>query len=200
MATTKKTAQSKPSKSVPKTATIRESYGDAKLPDRGENGTYSLRLLLDYYYPGVLATAIKKYGIHTRDRHGLSIHCTKTDNTEQLERAQELLADWQAELDDPGPEYSWDSERYYGADHPTEYWWLVQKDVNHLDEIRDSLNKPSAHTEGGPWTQRPLKKFEEELKRVGSQETAAKLHGVTRQRYSVVYNKKKKALLNSCSW
>lgn len=138
MVAAKKTAKSKPSKSTPKTAAIWKSSRDAKLPDRGDNGTYSLRLLLDFYSPGVLVTAVEKHGIHTCDRYGREIHCTKADITEQLERALALLADWQAELDDPGPEYSWDSEKYYGGDHPTESWWLPDKVVKRLNEIRDS--------------------------------------------------------------
>lgn len=193
MATNKTTAERKSSKSAPKTAPVWTASEDVKLPDGGETGTHSLRRLLDFYSPGVLATAIKEYGIYTNDRHGLSIRCTKTHNTEQFERVLTLLADWQAELDDPGPEYTWDFERYDDGSHPTESWWLVQKDVNHLDEIRDSLDKSSPYTEGDRWTQRPLKEFDRELKRVGSQEAAAKLHGVTRQRYNDVYNKKKKA-------
>lgn len=142
MATTKKAAKSKSSKTTPKTDTAWVASEDAKLPDRGENGTYSLRLLLDYYLPGVLATAIEKYGVYTKDQFGRRIHCSDTKNNEQYQRALELLADWQSELDNPGPEYSWDSERYYGGDHPTESWWLPDKVVKQLDEIREMPAQP----------------------------------------------------------
>lgn len=130
MATTKKATKKK-------SAPVWVSAEQRQLPDRGEDGWYSLRELLDFYSPGVLATAIKKYGICTDDRHGLTIRCTTTDNTEKYEQALELLADWQSELDDPGPEYSWDSDRYDDGSHPTERWYwpaTIREDIKAVEE------------------------------------------------------------------
>lgn len=192
MATTKKTAKSKPSKSTPKTATVWVRSEDARLPDRGTDGRYSLSLLLDFYSPSVLATAIEKYGICTYDSYGREIQCTKTEKKKRYKQALALLADRQAELDDPGPESSLNAERYDDGSHPTESWWLKDKVVKQLDEIRESLTKLPSSTQEDFWTKRTLEDFEKEIKQAGSQEAAAKLHGVSRQRYGDIYNKKKK--------
>jgi hypothetical protein len=135
VATTKKTTKKKP---IPKTATVWVKSEDAKLPDRGADGWYSLRLLLDFYSPGVLATAIEKHGIYTNDRHGRTIHCTANENTEQYQQALDVLADWQSELDDPGPEYSWDSERYEVETHPTDHWYWPATIIEDLKAVEET--------------------------------------------------------------
>lgn len=196
VATSEKKDDSKSNETTPKKAPVWNKREEWQLPDLGDDGWYPLSLLLDYYAPGDLATAIEKYGIYTNDRHGRTIHCTLKDNAEQYEQALDLLADWQSELDDPGHVYSWDSEKYEVEAHPTEYWRLPDKVVKRLNEIRDSLKKSLSSKEQVYWTQRTLEEFEEEIKTAGSINAAAKLHDVKRQRYSEVYNKKKEAFIN----
>lgn len=138
MAATKKTTKKK---TVPKTAAVWVSAAERQLADRGEDGWYSLRLLLDFYSPSVLATAIETHGIYTKDRYGRTIHCTKTNKKKQYKRALALLADWQSELDDPGPEYSWNSERYADGSHPTERWYwpaIIIEDLKAVEETSKS--------------------------------------------------------------
>lgn len=64
------------SKSKPKTQLVSAwvNAEEKKLPDRGEDGSYSLSLLLEYYSPSVLATFIEQHGIFTQDRYGRQIH------------------------------------------------------------------------------------------------------------------------------
>jgi hypothetical protein len=190
VATTKKTTKKK---SVPKTTTQWVNTEQSQLPDRGEDGWYSLRLLLDFYLPGVLATAIEKHGIYRNDRHGRTIHCSLKENTEHYEQALDLLADWQAELDDPSPEYSFDSERYDDGSHPTEQWRLPDNIVKALVDISKGLPSPLGAEDQPYWTKRPLQEFKKEISKEGSLTAAAKLHKVSRQRYSDVYNEMKNA-------
>lgn len=136
MATTKKTAQTKSTKPTPKPAAVWVAPEDAKLPDRGEDGTYSLSLLLNFYSPGVLATAIEKHGIFKNERFNRQIHCTNKENVEDYEQALALLADRQSELNDPGPVYSWNAERYDDGSHPTEYWWLKADVIEELKVLK----------------------------------------------------------------
>jgi hypothetical protein len=135
MDTTPKTTNKK---TVAKTAAVWVSAAARQLPERGEDGCYSLRLLLDFYSPSILATAIEKHGIYTKDRYGRTIHCTAKENTEQYERVLDVLADWQSEIDDPGHQYSWNSERYCDGSHPTERWLLPYKTITLLDEIQNT--------------------------------------------------------------
>ena len=188
-----KTAKSKSSKLTMQTASAGVNTEESKLPDRGDDGWYPLRLLLDHYAPGVLATAIEKHGIYTNDDYARLVHCTSKYNSEKYKQALALLADWQSELDDPEPEYPWDSERYDDGSHPTEYWRLPDKVVKGLAEINHGAQSLSGSEDKPYWTKRPLEEFEKELRELGSQEKAGQKNGVTRQRYSQAYNKVKKA-------
>jgi hypothetical protein len=136
VATSEKKDDSQSNETTPKQASVWVKREEWQLPDLGDDGWYPLSLLLDFYTPGDLATAIEKYGIYTNDRHGRTIHCTLKDNAEQYEQALDLLADWQSELDDPGHVYSWDSEKYEVEAHPTEYWWLKADVIEELKVLK----------------------------------------------------------------
>ena len=90
---------------------------------------HSLRSLLENHSPADIATAIEKYGVCVYDRFNRVVTASNEIADEYSQaNALNLVADWQAELNDPGPSYSWDHQRYDIETHPTErFGWPDNK-------------------------------------------------------------------------
>lgn len=81
----------------------------------------ALRELLEKHSPADVATAIERHGIFVSDRYNRIVKASLESNDEYSQaKALALVAAWQAELNDPGPEFSWDHERYDFDTHPTQ--------------------------------------------------------------------------------
>ena len=156
---------------------------------RSFNGWFSLNRLLELYSPGVLATAVEGHGVFVIDRLARPIQADLEGQSDYSRtKALDLLADRQAEIEDPRPgSPSWNSERYDTEPHPLDRFGWPEDALPNLDEVerKGPLQKAI------PWRQRPLSEFEQEIEKAGSQTKAAAIHGVRRQTYSAAYNKKK---------
>lgn len=155
---------------------------------RSGGGWFSLNRLLELYDPGELATAIERHGLQVIDRYGRrALAELEGQGDYSRTKALDLLADRQAEIQNPGPDFpSWDSEQYELEPHPLErFGWPVDA-LPDFDGTRGSAStqKPIL------WTERPLDEFERELREAGSLEKAASIHGKSRQRYTEVFKKK----------
>ena len=90
---------------------------------------HSLLSLLERYSPAILATAIEQQGVFVYDRFNRVVKASlEGDDDFSQNKALSLLADWQAELNDPGPIYSWEHEKYEFEPHPTQkFGWPEEK-------------------------------------------------------------------------
>jgi hypothetical protein len=154
---------------------------------RSMGGWFSLNSLLELYEPGELATTVEGFGVMVIDRYGRRAQAGPAgqDNYSRS-KALDLLAERQAEIEDPGLDFpSWKSDRYELGPHPLDrFGWVT-------DALPSFEGEPSANSGGSEvyWTQRPLEEFDREIQQAGSLEKAAELHGKTRQRYTAVYKK-----------
>ena len=83
----------------------------------------SLRELLDKHSPAVVATAIERHGVFVYDRYKRIVKAFPESNNKYSQaKALDLIAEWQTELDDPDPTYSWDHPRFELEDHPTQHF------------------------------------------------------------------------------
>ena len=74
---------------------------------------HSLHTLLEKHSPAVIATAIEQHGVWVHDRFNRVVKASAESNNEYSQgKALNLVADWQSELNDPGPTYSWNTEMY----------------------------------------------------------------------------------------
>ena len=89
----------------------------------------SLLELLEKHSPAAIATAIERHGVFVFDRYNRIVKAASESNDEYSQaKALDLVADWQAELNDPGPEFSWNHERYEFDTHPTQrFGWLEEQ-------------------------------------------------------------------------
>lgn len=151
-----------------------------------EKKWYLLAEALEVHSPAVVATAIENVGIWVIDNVGRKVNAVDGDVDDIYSRqyALELVADRYGELQNPGPEYSWESERWDVETHPTyTFGWPVEEvpSFKGVDEVRPE--KPVL------WTRRSREEFVEELKVLGTYTAAAKLHGVSRQNYTKVHKR-----------
>ena len=147
------------------------------------NTWYSLAEALEEHKPGEVANAIEGVGIWVIDNFGRRVVANDGDESSIYSRqyALKLVADRYGELQNPGPEYSWESERWDVEIHPTQtFGWPASEEPN-FSGIADTKTKNPV-----PWGQRTPKEFAQELNTAGSYATAAKLHGVSRQNYTKV--------------
>ena len=86
----------------------------------------------------------------------------------------------------PGPIPSWNHERWEFEVHPLQRFGWPKGSLPDLDTINNLGNITTAVAI--PWTERTKSEFETEKIKAGSFEAAGKLHGVTRQRYTKIYN------------
>ncbi len=82
---------------------------------------HSLRILLEKHSPALLASVIELQGIWVFDRYSRIAQASVESQDDYSQTAAlGLVANWAAELNEPGPKYSWDHERYEVEPHPTQ--------------------------------------------------------------------------------
>jgi hypothetical protein len=154
---------------------------------RAVGGWFSLNSLLELYGPAVLATTIEERGVMVIDPFG-RVRWADAMSRDDYSRckALDLLADRQAEIENPGPDFpSWESDRYELEPHPLDrFGWAT-------DALPSFEEEPSSNVSGSEviWTQRPLEEFDREIRQAGSLSKAALIHDVSRQAYTARYRK-----------
>ena len=161
-----------------------------KIP-KPANSWYSLSLLLEHYAPATLTDAIDAFGVFVIDRVGRRVPASDDLNSSKQSKAHaiSLLEDRYAELENPGPEYSWEAERWDTEPHPTYYFGWPAENIPDFDSLSVIQTTKQSSSTPKDWTQRPAKAFIEEKRKAGTYTAAGKLHGVRRQRYTEVYKK-----------
>ena len=148
----------------------------------------SLLLCVRTYKANVLATAIERDGIFVYDRFNRRVAANdgSSSDSNSKNHALDLIASVAEEERDPGPIYSWDHERWEFDDHPLQRFGWPEGSLPDLEAIKNSDIAKNATSI--KWTERTKSEFEAEKIKAGSFEAAGKLHGVTRQRYTRIYN------------
>lgn len=102
--------------------------------------------LLERYSPAILATAIEHQGVFVYDRFNRVVKASLEGNDEfSQNRALSLLADWQAELNNPGPIYSWEHEKYEFEPHPTQNFGWPDMNLPGFDGVASpAITAPSS--------------------------------------------------------
>ena len=149
----------------------------------------SLWLLLDRHSTAELANAIDHHGIFVIDEFGRRVLALDGPVSDRRSKAfaKLLLAQRYAELEDPGPQYSWEHERWDTEPHPTHYFGWPLASLPKFNSNAQGVSPAAISNLSVPWTQRPAKEFIEEKSKAGSYEAAGELHGVSRQRYTEIY-------------
>ncbi len=156
------------------------------MAEKEKKNWYSLAEMLELYSPAVVSTGIEQSGIWVIDRFGRRVKAVEgsVDDIYTQQYALELVAARHGELQNPSPEYSWESERWDAETHPTyTFGWPAEEvpSFKGVDEVRPE--RPAL------WTERSREEFVKEYKASGSFKAAGQLHGVARQRYKRVYDK-----------
>jgi len=108
----------------------------------------SLRELLEQNSPAVIASAIERHGVFVYDRYNRVVKASPESNYNYSQaKALDLIADWQAELSDPSPTYSWEHPRFELEDHPTQrFGWPAGELPNFIAQViavnPQNLNTP----------------------------------------------------------
>lgn len=152
------------------------------------SGWISLLLCVRSYKARVLASAIESAGILVYDRFDRESVATDGPSSDVFSKsyALDLLAGVAAEERDPGPIPSWEHERWEVEDHPLQRFGWRSESLPDFESIKNSSNGNVGVAV--PWTQRSKSEFEVEKNKAGSFEAAGKLHGVSRTRYTKIYN------------
>lgn len=105
----------------------------------------SLRTILVTHSPADIATAIEQYGIWFIDRYNRRVKASIEPNeANSQDKALDLVAEWQAELNDPGPTYSWNHQRFELEEHPAERFGWPQSDLpNFSAHTKSAASKKS---------------------------------------------------------
>ena len=113
----------------------------------------SLRELLDKHSPAVVATAIERHGVFVYDRYKRIVKAFPESNNKYSQaKALDLIAEWQTELDDPDPTYSWDHPRFELEDHPTQrFGWPEGQLPNFVTQAK-TVNQQNLKTPKTIWT------------------------------------------------
>ena len=113
----------------------------------------SLRELLEKHSPAVLATAIERHGVFVYDRYKRIVKAFPESNNKYSQaKALDLIAEWQTELDDPDPTYSWDHPRFELEDHPTQrFGWPEGQLPNFVTQAK-TVNQQNLKTPKTIWT------------------------------------------------
>ena len=103
----------------------------------------SLRSLLEKYSPALLASVIESQGIWVFDRYSRIVEASVESQDEYSQTAAlDLVANWAAELNEPGPKYSWDHEKYEIEPHPTQkFGWPGRLIPRLLEDDTTSVNE-----------------------------------------------------------
>jgi len=113
----------------------------------------SLRELLKKHSPAVLATAIERHGVFVFDRFKRTVKASPEPNDKYSQaKALDLIADWQAELNDPDPTYSWDHPRFELEDHPTQHFGWPEGQLPDLSAQAKTVNTQNLNTPKTIWT------------------------------------------------
>jgi hypothetical protein len=101
---------------------------------------HSLRILLEKHSPASLASVIELQGIWVFDRYSRIAQASIESQDEYSQTAAlGLVANWAAELNEPGPQYSWDHERYEVEPHPTQKFGWPGRLLPRLSEDATTL-------------------------------------------------------------
>ena len=152
------------------------------------SGWISLLLCVETYKSKVLATAIEQYGLFVYDRFNRRVPANDglSSELDSKNYALDLIASVAEEERNPGPIPSWNHERWEFEDHPLQRFGWPEESLPDLEAIKNSDFSKNATSI--KWTERTKSEFEAEKIKAGSFEAAGKLHGVTRQRYTRIYN------------
>ena len=156
---------------------------------RPTSGWISLLICVESYKASVLATAIEQHGIFVNDRFNRRVEATDgpSSDLDSKNHALHLIASVAEEERNPAPNPSWEHERWEFEDHPLQRFGWPEGSLPDLEAIKNfgngNLNTPV------DWTQRTKQEFEDEIKRAGTYAAAGKLHGVSRQRYKIIFDR-----------
>jgi len=115
----------------------------------------SLRELLEKHLPAVIATAIERHGVFVCDRYNRIVKASTESNDEYSQaKALDLIADWQAELNDPDPTYSWDHPRFEFEDHPTQRFGWLNKNLPKFNSSESDTASKTPQTPKTTWSKR----------------------------------------------
>ena len=156
---------------------------------RPASGWISLLLCVETYKANILATVIERDGIFVIDRFNRRVPATDSLDSDPCSKkyALNLIASVAEEERNPGPQPSWDHERWQFDDHPLQRFGWPEENLPDLDAIKNSGIANTAVAI--KWSERTKSEFEAEKNKAGSFEAAGKLHDVTRQRYTKIYKK-----------
>ena len=155
---------------------------------RPASGWISLLLCVETYKSKVLATAIEQYGLFVYDRFNRRVAANDgpSSDLDSKNYALDLIASVAEEERNPGPIPSWNHERWEFEDHPLQRFGWPEESLPDLQAIKNNVVVNTAIAI--KWTERTKSEFEAEKIKARSFEAAGKLHGVTRQRYTRIYN------------
>jgi hypothetical protein len=113
----------------------------------------SLRELLEKHSPAVLATAIERHGVFVYDRYNRIVKASPESNNKNSQaKALDLIADWQTELNDPNPTYSWDHPRFELEDHPTQHFGWPEGQLPNFNPSEKLKSLQSSDSPKKTWT------------------------------------------------
>lgn len=113
----------------------------------------SLRTVLDAHTPANIATAIEQHGIWVYDRFNRRVKASPLPSDEFSQaRALDLIGEWQAELNDPGPTYSWDHPRFELEVHPTQRFGWPESELPNFTGNAKAVNSKTSCTPKTTWT------------------------------------------------
>lgn len=113
----------------------------------------ALRELLEKHSPADVASAIERHGIFVFDRYNRIVKASLESNDEYSQaKALDLVADWQAELNDPGPVFSWNHERYEFDTHPTQHFGWLESQLPNFNAHPRTVNPQNTNTPKTTWT------------------------------------------------
>ena len=152
---------------------------------------YSLQYMLEHLSVADLANLLDQHGIFVLDSFGRPCQASDGSELDQNSRAYalSLLADRYAELQSPGPVYSWKEERWDTEPHPTQRFGWPKSGILVISSTESDLSDFSALKDDESWTNRRPEEFIAEKRMAGSFKAAADLHNVSRQRYTEVYKR-----------
>ncbi len=152
----------------------------------------SIERLLDDYSIPVLAEAVDKFNVQTHDKTGRRILATEGDENDIQSKTFAIahLAQRRTFEIDPltEEEQYWFDEKIQTHGSALDLFGWPNDQLPDFKKIQPHYQ---SEDEVERWTKRSLQEFEEELKSAQSLTKAGEIHGVSRQRYSQVINKKR---------
>jgi hypothetical protein len=138
-----------------------------KNPYQVDEKWHSLRNLLEKYPPALLASAIESHGIWVFDRYNRIVEASAESLDDYSKNAAlDLVSNWAAELNAPGPTYSWDHERFELESHPTQKFGWPEQFLPSLSETAaTSIDEGPSTSLKEQWVKLAKLKAAETLKR-----------------------------------